>query len=677
MASQPASSTQLATFEVDAPPPELAGPRALPTRQVTSATIEDAYVQFIIYCNPALPNNADIASLREGFRTPPKSAGKAFDPFVIFELVRQFYTKEIKTWAELTVRLGVEPPDLTKDESSQKVAQYGVRLKKWMNSMHVKAFFEYLMNIPNEYWTQIPKGPDPLGEPFREGVALEDDMALRALIPQIRPKRGRKRPDEDDQPFTPVQRPRLSPAVGVDDRSGAAQSWPAAGEYPHLQPHSDTPRSAVNPWPSSADPSQRPFGQWPQSAITPTTRGPFWEDPNEPRSAITPSKMKPGQRRGTKNVSSAWKTGPSESGKTRGRPPINRTPVDAQSFSTASWPSQHQSIPNPTAQPAGAPNHHVSDRVPATSSTQYTPTMGGLGTAAPNLGGVQQDGSRPARPSISLQVPQRPPSSVRLASPPVPPPQAQSSQVPPVHVNGVDTRQETPSTDTQSKNPGWHTWASEAMGAYAEAPSTRSHDSSASGGASQGMPDYYFEKIEDRTNVDAIMSYFVQAAFDADWLNADGTPGERATLEEATAIVNVALQTMYKSATSPQVFLINLAALAGARHLMTRRARYVRRGGDENFRNYSFEWEYRFGHVHGKFTMLHKVPRSMWPLEDPPPVEPPGEGEEGDPAEQAKKENMSAADWKKKYENLLSEVERRNKEMWELRTKVMGWGRGG
>lgn len=111
------------------PAPELTGPRTLPPRQVTAATIEDAYVQFIIYCNPALPNKADVPSLREAFRTPPKSGGKAFDPFAIFELVRQFYTKEIKTWAELTTKLGVEPPDPSKDESSQKVAQYGVRLK--------------------------------------------------------------------------------------------------------------------------------------------------------------------------------------------------------------------------------------------------------------------------------------------------------------------------------------------------------------------------------------------------------------------------------------------------------------------------------------------------------------------------------------------------------------------
>lgn len=120
---------QVGSFEVDLPAPELTGPRSLPSRQITAATIEDAYVQFMVYCNPALPNKADIGSLRECFRTPPKSGGKAFDPFTIFELVRQFYTKEIKTWSEMTIKLGVEPPDLSKDESSQKVAQYGVRLK--------------------------------------------------------------------------------------------------------------------------------------------------------------------------------------------------------------------------------------------------------------------------------------------------------------------------------------------------------------------------------------------------------------------------------------------------------------------------------------------------------------------------------------------------------------------
>lgn len=552
-----------------------------------------------------------------------------------------------------------------------------------MNSMHVKAFFEYLMNIPNEYWTQIPKGSDPLGEPFREGVAVEDDMALRALLPHIRPKRGRKRPEDDDQPFTPVQRPRLSPASGIDEtRTPATQPWMGNTDSTHLNPHSEGPRSAIPPW-GATDAAQRPFAQWPQSAITPTTRGPFWDDPNEPRSAITPSKLKPSQRRGVKNVSSAWKTGPESNGKTRGRPPINRTPIDGQSFSSATWPSNQQTTGSSTPLNSLPPDQSISSSettAPAPTMAQYASIEPERRTSASGqVPTMQQDGPRPARPSISLQVPQRPPSSVRLASPPAPPPPPQSHppQPPPVFISNGDPNLETPSTEPQNKSAAWNTWASEAMGAYGDTQSNRQPPSINGTGTGTGMPDYYFEKIEDRTNVDSIMSYFVQAAFDADWFNADGTPSERATLEEATAIVNTALQTMYKSATSPQVFLINLAALAGARHLMTKRARYVRRGGDENFRNYSFEWEYRFGHVHGKFTMMHRVPRSMWPIEEPPPVVAPEENRNGEgDGEDKDKASMSAADWQKKYENLLAQVERQNKDMWELRTRVMGWGRG-
>lgn len=101
----------------------------LPDRNVTTKTIEDAYVDFILYCNPSLPLTADIEALREAFRNPPRSGGKVFSPFTIYELVKKFYDKEIKTWTELTTTLGVEPPDPSKDESAQKIAQYGVRLK--------------------------------------------------------------------------------------------------------------------------------------------------------------------------------------------------------------------------------------------------------------------------------------------------------------------------------------------------------------------------------------------------------------------------------------------------------------------------------------------------------------------------------------------------------------------
>lgn len=99
----------------------------LPDRNVSADTIEEAYVHFILYCNPGVPMDTETAALREAFRTPPKSGGKSFSTFTLFELIKLLEAKEIKTWAELALRLGVEAPE--KGQSSQKIQQYAVRLK--------------------------------------------------------------------------------------------------------------------------------------------------------------------------------------------------------------------------------------------------------------------------------------------------------------------------------------------------------------------------------------------------------------------------------------------------------------------------------------------------------------------------------------------------------------------
>jgi hypothetical protein len=118
--------------------------RALPDRNVNSASLDDAYVTFILYCNPGVPLDTDTAALREAFRTPPKSGGKVFSTFTLFELIRKLETKELKTWAELALRLGVEPPDQEKGQSSQKIQQYAVRLK---------------VNLPHQFWPRPVLGP--------------------------------------------------------------------------------------------------------------------------------------------------------------------------------------------------------------------------------------------------------------------------------------------------------------------------------------------------------------------------------------------------------------------------------------------------------------------------------------------------------------------------------------
>jgi len=103
--------------------------RNLPTRVVTDNNFGDAYVDFIMYCNPTVALDTDTTELRRIFRSPPKSDGKSFNTYTLFELIGKLERKEIKTWAQLALDLGVEPPSSEKGHSAQKVQQYSVRLK--------------------------------------------------------------------------------------------------------------------------------------------------------------------------------------------------------------------------------------------------------------------------------------------------------------------------------------------------------------------------------------------------------------------------------------------------------------------------------------------------------------------------------------------------------------------
>lgn len=109
------------------------GQRTLPHKDISDENIADAYAQFILYCNPHFPLDTNTNELKRIFRTPPRSDGKDFSIYVLWGLIQKFDSKEIKTWAQLALDLGVEPPSVDKDGkkggSNQKVQQYSVRLK--------------------------------------------------------------------------------------------------------------------------------------------------------------------------------------------------------------------------------------------------------------------------------------------------------------------------------------------------------------------------------------------------------------------------------------------------------------------------------------------------------------------------------------------------------------------
>ncbi|KAL2265161.1 hypothetical protein VTJ83DRAFT_6261 [Remersonia thermophila] len=475
--SQPVLTASPTSVDAPAPPR-----RMLPDRNVDVASIEDAYVAFIFYCNPGVPPETNSAALRDAFRTPPKSGGKSFSTYTLFELIRKLESKELKTWAELALKLGVEPPDPEKGESSQKIQQYAVRLKRWMHSMHVDAFFEYLLGHQSPYWTDIPPGHIPVADLERDGVAAEDDMALRALLPQIKPRRGRRKPDgDDDTGKSPSRRP--SPQTedgGPGGQAATGEPWTAQPDgrgsvflFPPVPDPSRLNPSAPS-WASDA--VQTPMSAYPvpQSAITPSTRAAFWAD--EPRSAITPSKARPARRHGAKVVSSAWRSGGiGSTGKTRGRPPINRganhdgpfsafptsdgpafrfpspTPTPDKNATTSNKNGSGSVLPPPSSKPVGQP--------PSTAA-QHSASLPPLSVPQPTSRPTQPQPhqlspiseSMPARPAkrsrLSLQVPERKGGEVRLATPPLPdpasaPPAPPSPPPPPpppvVMVNGQAT----------------------------------------------------------------------------------------------------------------------------------------------------------------------------------------------------------------------------------------------
>ncbi|KAI2615165.1 ARS binding protein 2-domain-containing protein [Hypoxylon sp. NC1633] len=618
----------------------------LPQKGVTSASIEDAYVSFILYCNPAVPLETNTGALRDAFRTPPKSEGKSFSTFTLFELIKKLHSKELKTWAELALKLGVEPPDHDKGQSSQKIQQYAVRLKRWMHSMHINAFFDYLMDSPHPYWTQIPTDPNPICEDGRDGVAAEDDMALRALLPHIRPRRGRKRPEEDGLSKSPSQRPRLdSPSFGGEPRTARPDTldpWTAHpdGRSSFIFPPAD-PRSSVLPDTSSAFPwgsdvSREPMSAYPQSAMTPSTRGTFWGDPAEPRSAISPKAKALGRRHGAKVVSSAWRSGGLSTGtRPRGRPPALRAtdsplsaiPDERREFQAT--PVEHNT-PQPRTPPAPMlPPDPVPKSAGPTSMPASTPT------SAP--------ATRPPRGRLSLQVPERAGGPVRLATPPPPVVMVNGKSTVNGNVaNGTGGLTESPVQDAFT--------VFDRSSALFTAASTDDHTSSSM---------HFDPNDSDTTNCDEIEAMFVADILEGAWFDEKGQPAPPATIDEAVALVKAVIESISKQALTKEAFLINLSALAGVKYMMQAGSNTVQRvevGPD--YTKYRCAWGLRYGAVAGTFRLTEKVPHSRWKKEfQNSPLSGVDVPVEGD----------AAADyWRRRYTDLVRVVNKKSEDATRL-----------
>ncbi|CAG8151675.1 unnamed protein product [Penicillium olsonii] len=399
--------------------------RTLPPRDITEDTIDDAYVAFILYCNPNVPSSVDTAELRKTFRCLPRSDGKSFNIFTLYGLIRRrLLNEELKTWIQLAIELGVEPPCIEKKQSTQKVQQYTVRLKRWMRAMHIDAFFEYCFGLPHQYYTQLPPSGPFVGEP-RDGVALEEDLALRALVPQWKPKRGRKRVEDRDEDDKTTKRPQLDTSVGALHQ-GSFQSHSVTFPQSAI-PFSAFPddMEAHDPWMTATSSFPNSNGQdhgqdlrwrlperdaspanYPQSAIIPRSHIPSDVLMSaEPRSAVTPStgEKARARRRHGPAVSSAWPNSNGLSaGKGRGRPPNKGSSTG--SFSTFQLNPSRESSQAPNTDPQSTPLALDTNPTQTFQPPSYNQTPTPVAQGRPN--------------KLQLQVPQHSGAPVRLATPP-------------------------------------------------------------------------------------------------------------------------------------------------------------------------------------------------------------------------------------------------------------------
>jgi ARS binding protein 2 len=323
--------------------------------------------------------------------------------------------------------------------------------------MHVDAFFEYCLGKPHTYYTQVPPLSAPHPEFGRDGVPLEEDLALRALHPESRPKRGRRKTEDKDNDSekgsSPAKRPHLdtSPATSGMDEFG--------GPHSALFPNSAIPSSAhpddmdrfvdhIDPWaaasamtpgtitassgapqPSTPLAASGAGGQhfrWrlnarentpstphPQSAMTPRVSHPLDSAFDEPQSAITPGGKSRSRRRHGPAVSSAWpSSGNPLTGKLRGRPPSNRSVRDGP-FST--FPANPKTREGPVIDLGNTPvSTPISGREGSHDVPQHFqfPPPSSAGGSNPQQGQGKPSG-------LHLQVPPRPGGNVQLATPTV------------------------------------------------------------------------------------------------------------------------------------------------------------------------------------------------------------------------------------------------------------------
>lgn len=331
--------------------------------------------------------------------------------------------------------------------------------QRWLHAFHVDAFFQYCLNIPNTYYTERPASTEPLAESLRDGVQPEEDLALRALLPEWRPKRGRRKAEDTENENSANKRIQFRRSASPNffnfdeqysSHPQSAVTWSAhlhqdgwSGAEVAIAPKAHNPTSTaglhqLNAQSVSAsnhlrwrvnDSSTTPSSPYPHSAVIPRNNyaTTAFDEPQSANPGGSSPSVRSRKRHGPA-ISSAWPGSTSTStGKLRGRPPSNRSVQDGP-FSTFPANPNTKETPiiisaTPTAQNANSPSpNHSAQNQGSTPSSQIKSTPPTTSSSRSPMAMATSLPDQPAlvrKPSkLQLQVPEHSGGPVRLATPP-------------------------------------------------------------------------------------------------------------------------------------------------------------------------------------------------------------------------------------------------------------------
>lgn len=539
--------------------------------------------------------------------------------------------------------------------------------------MHVDAFFEYLRNRSHVYWVQIPSVDDPISEYGRDGVPAEEDLALRALLPETRPKRGRKRGEgklqgEDLESNGTSKKRRLRSPQILESKK---QPWSTVEEEMDAAESRELLEARLEAWAASAENvpfdatmahrasvSNRPdepgayrerrvtYPEYKHSAMSSSTADTFQSTYAEKSHRNNSESAARPPRKNGAALSSAWRSNGSigEGGKLRGRPPGNRMPTDRS----------HSTFPvNPNGRPGWSLN--VDDKVLTAMKQKPEDWSSALGNW--NDSDLATGGDAPVSDKFGLPPPD---SSARLAS------------TPSTLANSTTGTSNQPGALLHSAK---HPNGSQTMVNSLRPPSVSSPyyaDDSVGNRStitnSSTVPSSKAAEPKDDTNVEAIETMYLQCILSADWVDIDGNPAERCNIDEALRIVRQLLAHMRENAADDTAFLINVAAMAGGR-ILSKSLELRRLAEDERNTWYRSAWHMQYGGVTGYINMEVCVPKSDQDIEKEranDEIEDPEELDFEETEGDGKRVN-----WKKKYLDLHQITIERDMKLRELKKTVL------